>query len=183
MPLQIIDMHNVKFNRNKHTRIDRKSKWGNPFVMKNPDDEDERIEVLWKYTLYLLRSPHILKYIPTLDGKTLACWCVPKKCHGQILGYLLEHPSIIDKCYKLCVDKEVLAEKIFQGLGWEHKNTHVQTTLLDDRWISVEWDSTSQTYRELTHQKSMKALQNKNKTWTKQYNNKKQGKSRPAVCK
>lgn len=127
---QIIDMHHVDFNRKRHVRIDRASKWGNPYVMQDQDDEEERIEVLWKYTLYLLRSQKLLDALPTLEGKTLACWCYPKnKCHGQILEYLVENPELIARCGKACVDRETIAEKVFEGLGWEYKKRHVQTTL------------------------------------------------------
>ena len=130
MPPQIIDMHRVDFNRRKHVRIDRKSKWGNPYTLQNQDDEEERIEVLWKYALYLLRNQKLLNSIESLEGKTLACWCFPKhKCHGQILGYLVDNPYLLDRCGKACVDREAIAEKIFEGLGWEHKKKHVQTTL------------------------------------------------------
>lgn len=75
MPPQIIDMHHVDFKRGKHVRIDRKSKWGNPFKLEDPDDENARLEVLWKYTLYLLRNEKLLNDVPLLEGKTLACWC------------------------------------------------------------------------------------------------------------
>lgn len=130
MSLQIIDMHHVDFKRTRHVRIDRKSKWGNPYAMQDKNNEEERVEVLWKYTLYLLRNQKLLDQIPTLEGKTLACWCYPtNKCHGQILGYLLDNPDLIARCGKACIDRESIAEKVFEGLGWEHKKKHVQMTL------------------------------------------------------
>ena len=130
MPPQIIDMHNVDFNRRKHVRIDRKSRWGNPYKLENPDDENARINVLWKYTLYLLRNEKLLKGIPNLEGKTLACWCYPKKkCHGEILWYLAENQDLVALARRACTDKEVIAEMVFKGLGWEHKKNHIQTTL------------------------------------------------------
>jgi hypothetical protein len=126
----IVDMHHVKFNRKKHVRIDRKSKWGNPYILENPDNEEERLEVLRKYTLYLLRNQKLLDDIPSLEGKTLSCWCYPsKKCHGQILQYLTKNPELIERCGKACVDRETIAIQIFEGLGWEYKKKIVQTTL------------------------------------------------------
>jgi Domain of unknown function (DUF4326) len=133
MSLQIIDMHYVDFKRGKHVRIDRKSKlWGNPFVLVNKKDEEERIEVLWKYTLHLLRNTKMRAAIPSLEGKILACWCYPRnKCHGQILGYLVEHPEVLDSCTVSGINREIVAEKIFEGLGWEHKKKHIQLTLFE----------------------------------------------------
>ena len=130
MPPQIIDMHHVDFKRGKHVRIDRKSKWGNPFKLEDPDDEEARLDVLWKYTLYLLRNEKLLNDVPLLEGKTLACWCYPrKKCHGEILWYLVENQDLIARAGRACTDKEAIAEMIFAGLGWKHKKSHVQTTL------------------------------------------------------
>lgn len=146
MSLQIINMHFVDFNKNKHIRIDRKSKWGNPYPLANKDDEDQRAEVLWKYTLYLLRNHKLLKSIPSLKGKTLACWCFPKKCHGQILGYLVDNPDVIEECKKPNTDREKLAEEIFNKLGWEHKKQYVQTTL-QDKWIDLKWDPVNEKYK------------------------------------
>lgn len=131
MSLNIIDMHYVDFNKRKHVRIDRKSKlWGNPFVMKDQKDEEERVDVLWKYTLHLLRTLKMRNAIPSLEGKTAACWCYPlNKCHGQILGYLLEHPNVLEDCPASGINRELVGEKIFEGLGWEHKKRHIQLTL------------------------------------------------------
>lgn len=131
MSLQIVDMHHVDFKKHKHVRIDRRSRlWGNPFEMKNKNDEEERIEVLWKYALHLLRNQKMRDAVPGLEGKILACWCYPKnKCHGQILGYLLDHPGILESCTRSCIDRELVAEKIFEGLGWVRKKKHKQLTL------------------------------------------------------
>ena len=58
------------------------SKWGNPFVMKN---ESKREEVLAKYKEHILNSPELLNSLSELKGKTLGCYCAPKKCHGNVL--------------------------------------------------------------------------------------------------
>lgn len=70
------------------------SVWHNPFHV-GPDGN--RKEVLAKYREYLLSSPELLARLPELKGKTLGCWCKPKKgfqgkvmCHGQVLAALTD---------------------------------------------------------------------------------------------
>lgn len=68
---------------NQLIRVDRASKWGNPFEI--PDDGD-RDAVIRKYTdYYLPHKPMLLDKLSTLKGKALGCWCAPKACHGDIL--------------------------------------------------------------------------------------------------
>lgn len=64
-------------------RIDRKSVWGNPFLV---DDDGTREEVCTNYAeLYwpLKRSLH--GHVGSLAGKALGCWCAPAQCHGDFL--------------------------------------------------------------------------------------------------
>lgn len=77
--------------------IGRPSKWGNPFTHKKDKntlakyvvkDRNEAIECYRKWItegdgMYLLNDLHELK------GKTLACWCKPLSCHGDILLELI----------------------------------------------------------------------------------------------
>ena len=58
------------------------SKWANPFPMKN---ESMREEVLTKAEEYFRSKPDLIAALPELEGKTLGCYCAPKKCHGEIL--------------------------------------------------------------------------------------------------
>lgn len=130
MALKLVDMHKVPFDKSRHVRIDRRSIWGNPFPLSDKKDHGERMDVLWKYTLYLLRNQALLARVRRLKNKTLACWCYPdNECHGQIFIYLTEHLGIVDKCLTKPCDREKIAEEIFAGLGWEHKKRYEQTTL------------------------------------------------------
>lgn len=43
-----------------------------------------------KYRAYLLERPDLLDQVPALRGKTLACWCAPELCHGDILAELAD---------------------------------------------------------------------------------------------
>lgn len=63
--------------------IGRPSKWGNPFEI---GKDGNRQEVIEKYRQYLFKNPHLVKEAQKeLKGKTLACWCAPQACHGDIL--------------------------------------------------------------------------------------------------
>jgi len=72
--------------------VGRGSKWGNPFKVGNPDNE-ERMEFtldesLKNYKLWLLGKIQVTKELDLseLKGKDLACWCpLDKRCHADIL--------------------------------------------------------------------------------------------------
>ncbi len=87
-------------------RIDRQSRWGNPFVMRS---EAERAGVIAKYRAWVLDQPELLALLPGLAGKRLGCWCSPRPCHGDVL---------ID----LVVDRVLAggdaAEPLALGPGW-----------------------------------------------------------------
>ncbi|HEY1298122.1 MAG TPA: DUF4326 domain-containing protein [Chloroflexota bacterium] len=68
-------------------RIDRPSKWGNPYRM--PEDGD-RATVIAKYRDYILSEPALLAALPELRGRALGCWCKPLACHGDVLVELLD---------------------------------------------------------------------------------------------
>jgi len=61
--------------------IGRPSKWGNPFSL----GEYTREEAVERYRQWILTQPLLLGSLSELKGKTLACWCKPSACHGDIL--------------------------------------------------------------------------------------------------
>lgn len=69
-------------------RIDRKTRWGNPFPMSNRS-EAERNRVVAAYRQHLwqqIRSGAVrIPDLAELHGKDLACWCAPALCHGNVL--------------------------------------------------------------------------------------------------
>lgn len=67
-------------------KIDRTSDWGNPFVIPGDGDRDTVCE---HFAVYLTMKPSLLKKIPELQGKVLACWCYPQRCHGDHLAELV----------------------------------------------------------------------------------------------
>lgn len=69
--------------------IDRKTKWGNPFIMNN---ESQRDRVCNQYEDWLnkqLRSGN-LNLKDLYKAKRLGCHCKPKRCHGDYIKLLLE---------------------------------------------------------------------------------------------
>jgi hypothetical protein len=65
--------------------IDRRTRWGNPFVVGKDGD---RAEVIARYEAWLMKQPHLLAGLHELRGKVLGCWCAPRPCHGDVLARL-----------------------------------------------------------------------------------------------
>lgn len=75
-------------NAGRFERIDRKSRWGNPFVL---DDDGDRDTVIASYAEhYLPHKPSLLATVGSLSGKALGCWCAPAACHGDVLVGLVQ---------------------------------------------------------------------------------------------
>lgn len=97
---ELRDGHTVVANLHRHgdlitwadtnglyERIDRNTRWGNPFVL--PEDGD-RMTVIESYRQhYLPHKPSLLSRLDELQGKALGCWCAPEACHGDVLVDLL----------------------------------------------------------------------------------------------
>jgi len=69
--------------------IDRRTKWGNPFILGKDGDRDE---VCDKYEEYIRHGEGnwLLDHLDELKDKVLGCWCAPKRCHGDTLIKLVE---------------------------------------------------------------------------------------------
>lgn len=61
--------------------------FGNPF---NTDDREYNIKMFAAYFKARLKSdPEFKKRVHALKGKTLACFCKPKSCHGDVIAEYL----------------------------------------------------------------------------------------------
>jgi hypothetical protein len=67
--------------------IDRRSDWGNPFVM---GDDGDRDTVCNSYELFFQLKLSLHIRIKELQGAVLGCWCYPNRCHGEYLVQQLE---------------------------------------------------------------------------------------------
>ncbi len=68
--------------------IGRPSKWGNPFTI---GKDGNREEVIAKYREWIMERPELLDSLDELKDKTLACWCSPQACHGDVLAELCKN--------------------------------------------------------------------------------------------
>ena len=66
-------------------RIDRRTKWGNPFRI-GPDGT--RQEVIELYRSWIVQST-LMNDLHELAGKRLGCHCKPLRCHGDVLANLV----------------------------------------------------------------------------------------------
>jgi hypothetical protein len=73
-------------NQGKAIRIDRSSKYGNPFILDQDGDRDFVCDCFEQH--YLPHKPSIEKDISKLKGKVLICHCFPNRCHGDTLAKL-----------------------------------------------------------------------------------------------
>jgi Domain of unknown function (DUF4326) len=64
-----------------YEKVDRTSKWGNPFIL--PDDGNRETVIDNYRECYLPYKPSLNP--KDLKGKALGCWCYPEACHGDVL--------------------------------------------------------------------------------------------------
>jgi hypothetical protein len=67
--------------------IDRRTKWGNPFLLKNEKDREMVIE---KYRVYFIGNLLIDATKELKDAKRLGCWCSPLPCHGDVIKFYID---------------------------------------------------------------------------------------------
>lgn len=56
--------------------------WGNPFKV---NIDGTRDEVIAKFEEWITSHSELREKLPELRGKVLGCWCVPERCHGEVL--------------------------------------------------------------------------------------------------
>jgi hypothetical protein len=69
----------------------KKSKWENPFKVDKMENSRQR--VIAQFYDHLCSKPEQIKDLRTLRGKTLACWCHPLSCHGDVLAWMSNLPN------------------------------------------------------------------------------------------
>ena len=77
---------NLKVEKAEFT-IDRRSRYGNPFVIPKHGDRERVIELYRIYLAKQILSGEVSEYsLRTLASKTTwGCWCKPQPCHGDVL--------------------------------------------------------------------------------------------------
>jgi hypothetical protein len=70
-----------------------KCPYGNPFVLNDVSDHEERTNVIVSFERWLMdpeQEALVTKVKTELKGKVLGCWCKPLDCHGDILKAVAE---------------------------------------------------------------------------------------------
>lgn len=76
-------------------RIDRMSKFGNPFHVGKDGTRAEVIDKYRKYFYKRIKNDIIFRWaVEDLRGLVLACWCSPLPCHGNVIIDYLEQENV-----------------------------------------------------------------------------------------
>ncbi len=88
MPRAIANLkHEPDAVRNGAVRIDRRTRWGNEFVIGRDGTRDEVIALYRAELWRRIRAGEVsLDELAALHGKRLACHCAPLPCHGEVLA-------------------------------------------------------------------------------------------------
>jgi len=91
-----------------HIYIGRGSVWGNNYTHLSYGTAQYRVntrdEAIDRYAEWFEEHRHELPDILTLKDKVLGCWCVPQRCHGEILlGALFDQMAGKRKKVQTCV--------------------------------------------------------------------------------
>jgi hypothetical protein len=71
-----------------YTLIDRRTPWGNPFIVGQHGDRDRVCDM---YAAYLEQLPPLQRRLHELKGRVLGCHCFPLRCHGNELIAAIEN--------------------------------------------------------------------------------------------
>lgn len=82
------------------TRVDRTSRFGNPYTLIEDGGEYTREESVSEYRLWfayeVANNEEFRDAVEDLHGETLGCWCVPEDCHGDVLLEYLSKAEGLD---------------------------------------------------------------------------------------
>ena len=69
------------------TRVDRSTEMGNAFNMRADKDRDWACDRYEEYFNKRIETdPAFKREVLSLKGKTLFCWCAPKRCHADTIA-------------------------------------------------------------------------------------------------
>lgn len=139
------------------------SKWANPFVI---GKDGTRKEVIEKYRLYINSCPDLLISLKELKDKILSCWCIPEKCHCEILKELAESKYISNWFSNMTQMENPL---IYQGIYYKTVENFYQAMKLPKDNISLRSEIAS-----MNPYKAKTAIRDKIKyLWDKEWNKEK----------
>jgi hypothetical protein len=92
--VEVINLRTCKdWGKPGDVRIDRKTKWGNPYTMQTESDRD-RVCNLYEVWLDKQLRQQKLNLKELKNAQRLGCWCSPKRCHGDYLKRKIEDYQI-----------------------------------------------------------------------------------------
>jgi hypothetical protein len=93
--VEVVNMRscNPPWGQPGDVRIDRRTKWGNPFMMQKESDRDRVCDDYERYYMVVWKDLG-LDISELMDAKRLGCWCKPKRCHGDFLKSLIDREKI-----------------------------------------------------------------------------------------
>lgn len=99
-------------------RVDRTTRWGNPFHIGRDGTRDD---VIAKYRAWLwteLRARRIaVDDLAALHGCDLACWCAPQACHGDVLVAAARWAAeLIEDAQQLATEDSAQDDEIYVDL-------------------------------------------------------------------
>lgn len=71
--------------------VDRNTPYGNPFHRSDTDDRDAVCDAFERWVV--TQPALIARAKRELRGFNLACWCVPKRCHGRFWLRVANEPD------------------------------------------------------------------------------------------
>ncbi len=91
MKTTLINYRTYNLDKGYIIPIDRRSLFGNPFIVGKDGTREEVIEK-YKIDFYnrLENEWGFKEWVATLKGGTLGCWCTPLPCHGNVIIEYLE---------------------------------------------------------------------------------------------
>jgi hypothetical protein len=88
-----------RFGKQGVTKIDRTTRFGNPFRLEKDGGDYTREESVVAYQNWFyekLQDDEFREAVEELRGETLGCWCKPKACHGDVILHYLEQTNESD---------------------------------------------------------------------------------------
>ena len=85
--LDLVRLLNGRESHSVAVRIDRRTRWGNPFRIGRDGGRAEVIELYRRDLWRRIRAGEIaLEDLAALNSRTLLCHCHPLPCHGDVLA-------------------------------------------------------------------------------------------------
>lgn len=125
--------------------VGRPSKWGNPFILAEPERRDAVIYLYKSWLCGKVKAPRGESPPPIEDirrelkGKILGCWCAPNPCHADVLLWIANPELIQIETTSQCDDAvlimgllaKVNEEEFVQAISTENAINALEKKVLD----------------------------------------------------